>query len=196
MHMGTAGKGRLITEAMNMITKLDHRKKVVVLVGEPYSGKTTVLRAIVEQEKKKYERRVVLLSSSPQLDPDLTVYENTLCPLLIDEVSKSAIRKRASRVLKALDLDKVSNRYPHELTPDQQVRASLARALISEPDIVLIDEVPLRASSWRVLRSLQRKMGFTIVWTTHDMRKALKVGDRVLTIKRDRIELFRVEELN
>ncbi|RLE64767.1 MAG: ABC transporter ATP-binding protein, partial [Thermoprotei archaeon] len=68
--------------------------------------------------------------------------------------------------------------------------------LISDPDIILLDELPLKPSSWRMLRSLQRRMGFTVVWTTHDLREALAVADKILTIRGHSIEVLKTEELN
>ena len=186
---------RLVTEAIRVVTN-SGRREVIALVGKPYSGKTTILRAIADHERRTSKRRVVFLPSGSLLYPDMTVYENILCPLLIDETQEETVKRRAHRLLKALNLSRVGDRYPHELAPDQLVRASLARALISDPDIMLLDELPLKPNSWRILRSLQRSMGFTVVWTTHDLREALAVADKILTIRGHSIEVLKTEELN
>ena len=186
---------RLVTEAVRVVTN-SGKREVIALVGKPYSGKTTILRAIADHERRMFKRKVFFLPSGSLLYPDMTVYENTLCPLLIGEAREETVKRRARKLLKALNLSRVSDRYPHELAPDQLVRASLARALISDPDIILLDELPLKSNSWRILRSLQKRMGFTVVWATHDLREALVVADRVLTIKGHEIEVFKTGELN
>ena len=113
---------RLVTEAVRVVTN-SGRREVIALVGKPYSGKTTILRAIADHERRTAKRRVVFLPSGYLLYPDMTVYENILCPLLIDETQEETVKRRARRLLKALNLSRVSDHYPHELAPDQLVRA-------------------------------------------------------------------------
>jgi iron(III) transport system ATP-binding protein len=181
--------------------------EMLALVGPSGSGKTTLLRCLAGLEtpdegvirigdKEVFspvagtdvptERRDVgLIFQSYALWPHLTVERNVAYPL---ERRGIGAAERAARVKKYLDLvdcARLAGRYPHELSGGQQQRIALARALVYEPAVVLFDEPlsnldpTLREHLRSQIRELQRSVGFTGVYVTHDQSEAFYIGDRI-----------------
>lgn len=190
------------------------RGEFFVLVGPSGSGKTTLLRMInrmVEPTKgslflngrpigeyDQYElrRSIGYVIQSIGLFPHMTVAENVATTLRLNRWPKERIAVRVREVLQLVRLDPLefSERYPRELSGGQQQRVGIARALAADPSIVLMDEPfsaldPLtRDELQREIREIQRKLGKTVVFVTHDLSEALRLADRICIMNGGRIE--------
>ncbi|MEU0109940.1 ABC transporter ATP-binding protein [Streptomyces sp. NPDC006251] len=130
------------------------------------------------------------------LFPHMTVSENVAFPLQLRGVSKTEIRRRVGETLEAAGLSKFAGRKPRELSGGQQQRVALCRVLVYRPPIVLMDE-PLGALDKKLrdqmqteIKSIQRELGLTVVYVTHDQEEALVMSDRIAIMKDGRIEQF------
>lgn len=200
----------------NVIENLNlkiHKGEIVVLIGESGCGKTTTLRMINrlneptggtifingEDYKKiskiELRRQLGYVIQKVGLMPHLTVGKNIeMIPELIGW-DKETRKARAFELLNTVDLppEEYYNRYPHELSGGQQQRVGVARALAVNPDIILMDEPfsaldPVtREQLQKELLRLQDELEKTIVFVTHDMDEALKIGDRIAVMKDGKI---------
>jgi putative spermidine/putrescine transport system ATP-binding protein len=130
------------------------------------------------------------------LFPHMTVAENVAFPLQLRGVPKAEIRRRVGETLEAAGLAKFAGRRPRELSGGQQQRVALCRVLVYRPPIVLMDE-PLGALDKKLrdqmqteIKSIQRELGLTVVYVTHDQEEALVLSDRIAIMKDGRIEQF------
>ncbi|QCD54006.1 ABC transporter ATP-binding protein [Streptomyces hawaiiensis] len=130
------------------------------------------------------------------LFPHMTVSENVAFPLQLRGVAKEEIRRRVGETLEAAGLSKFAGRKPRELSGGQQQRVALCRVLVYRPPIVLMDE-PLGALDKKLrdqmqteIKSIQRELGLTVVYVTHDQEEALVLSDRIAIMKDGRIEQF------
>ena len=185
----------------------------LTVIGRSGSGKTTMLRMInglqipdsgkvlVEgQDVAKADlialrRRIGYVIQNKGLFPHMTVEENiTYVPVISGKKDKQENRKLALRLLQTVGLaQEMADRYPAELSGGQQQRVGIARALAADAKILLmdepfgaLDEITKRAMQDEML-SLQKKLHMTIVFITHDIREAMKLGDRVLVMEKGRI---------
>lgn len=130
------------------------------------------------------------------LFPHMTVEENVAFPLQLRGVDKAEIRRRVGETLEAAGLSKFAGRKPRELSGGQQQRVALCRVLVYRPPIVLMDE-PLGALDKKLrdqmqteIKSIQRELGLTVIYVTHDQEEALVLSDRIAIMKDGRIEQF------
>lgn len=185
----------------------------LTVIGRSGCGKTTMLRMInglqipdsgkvlVEgQDVAKADlialrRRIGYVIQNKGLFPHMTVEENiTYVPVISGKKDKQENRKLALRLLQNVGLaQEMADRYPAELSGGQQQRVGIARALAADAKILLmdepfgaLDEITKRAMQDEML-SLQKKLHMTIVFITHDIREAMKLGDRVLVMEKGRI---------
>lgn len=185
----------------------------LTVIGRSGCGKTTMLRMInglqipdsgkvlVEgQDVAKADlialrRRIGYVIQNKGLFPHMTVEENiTYVPVISGKKDKQENRKLALRLLQTVGLpQEMADRYPAELSGGQQQRVGIARALAADAKILLmdepfgaLDEITKRAMQDEML-SLQKKLYMTIVFITHDIREAMKLGDRVLVMEKGRI---------
>ena len=185
----------------------------LTVIGRSGCGKTTMLRMInglqipdsgkvlVEgQDVAKADlialrRRIGYVIQNKGLFPHMTVEENiTYAPVISGKKDKQENRKLALRLLQTVGLaQEMADRYPAELSGGQQQRVGIARALAADAKILLmdepfgaLDEITKRAMQDEML-SLQKKLHMTIVFITHDIREAMKLGDRVLVMEKGRI---------
>ena len=180
----------------NIISSLDltiNPGEILVLMGPSGSGKTTLLKGIaglipLASGKQTWENGIGttgLVFQEPRLFPHLTVLENIAFGLRVKGIPAKERRIQVRRFLKNLQLESLENRYPHQLSGGQQQRVSLGRALILNPDLLLLDEpfasldTSLRLDLIEWLSELQRKLGFSILWVTHYLDEALSVADRI-----------------
>ena len=182
----------------------------ISLLGPSGCGKTTVLRMIAGFEqptsghiriesadvthKAANQRQIGMVFQSYALFPNMTVARNIGFGLKVAGKSRADIDKRVTEMLELIDLPKLGHRYPSELSGGQQQRVSLARALAREPKILLLDE-PLSALDAKIrvalrddLRALQRKLGITAIFVTHDQEEALAISDRVVVMNGGRVD--------
>ena len=182
----------------------------IALLGPSGCGKTTALRALSGLERIDGGRIVVdgkdvadvptnkrdigMVFQSYSLFPHLTALENVEFGLRMRNVPRAARRLRAVESLKLVDLPTYGERYAHQLSGGQQQRIALARALVTRPRVLLLDE-PLSALDAKVrvqhrdeIRRIQTELGITTLFVTHDQEEALAVADRVAVMREGRIE--------
>ena len=185
----------------------------LTVIGRSGCGKTTMLRMInglqtpdsgkilvegnnvAEADLIALRRRIGYVIQNKGLFPHMTVEENiTYVPVISGKKEKQENRQLAMRLLKTVGLpQEMADRYPAELSGGQQQRVGIARALAADAKILLMDE-PFGAldeitkcAMQDEMLSLQKKLHMTIVFITHDIREAMKLGDRVLVMEQGRI---------
>ena len=185
----------------------------LTVIGRSGCGKTTMLRMInglqipdsgkvlvegqdvAQADLIALRRRIGYVIQNKGLFPHMTVEENiTYVPVISGKKDKQENRKLALRLLQNVGLaQEMADRYPAELSGGQQQRVGIARALAADAKILLmdepfgaLDEITKRAMQDEML-SLQKKLHITIVFITHDIREAMKLGDRVLVMEKGRI---------
>jgi iron(III) transport system ATP-binding protein len=178
--------------------------ELVTLLGPSGCGKTTTLRMIAglelptsgrvfigEQEVTRLPataRDVAMVFQSYALFPHMTVIENVAYGLSVSGVRKSEAHARAEKALALVGLAGFGARLPSELSGGQQQRVAVARAVVLEPQVLLFDEplsnldAKLRRHVREEIRELQRKLGITAVYVTHDQAEALAISDRVIVM--------------
>lgn len=190
VFIGTSGSGK--TTCMRMINRMT----------EPTSG--TILlngRDIATMDAVRLRRRIGYVIQQIGLMPHMTIYENvTLVPSLLkwDEERR---RAAAKRLMKRVGLDEsFLERYPAELSGGQQQRVGVIRALAAGPEIILMDEPfgaldPItRDSLQQLIKRLQKELGKTVVFVTHDMDEALALADRIVIMDKGRVVQFDAPE--
>jgi putative spermidine/putrescine transport system ATP-binding protein len=179
------------------------------LLGPSGSGKTTTLRVIAGFEppdggrvylggadvtnRPPYARDVNTVFQDYALFPHMTVAENVGYGLRVKGVRRRERQQRVESVLGRMRLEGLGKRKPVQLSGGQRQRVALARALVNEPDVLLLDEplgaldLKLRQEMQLFLKSLQRSLGITFVYVTHDQDEALTMSDRLAVFDRGRI---------
>lgn len=180
-----------------------------VLVGPSGCGKTSALRMIAGldeissgdvlvdgvsvQEVQTRKRNLAMLFQSSALYPHMTVAENLAFPLNVAHVRKKTISAKVMEVAQILGLEKCLDSNPHALSGGERQRVAMGRAMIRQPDLMLMDEpmsnldAKLRTELRAELRTMQRRLGVTTVYVTHDQIEAMTLGDRVAVMRAGRI---------
>jgi len=180
------------------------------LLGPSGCGKTTSLRMIAgfeEPDRGKvvltgrdivgvapYKRNVNTVFQSYALFPHMTVADNVAFGLRRKKIAKSEIRQRVKRYLDLVELRGYDERRPSQLSGGQQQRVALARALVNEPAVLLLDEplgaldLKLRKQMQLELMRIQREVGVTFIYVTHDQEEALVMSDRLAVMSQGRVE--------
>jgi len=181
-----------------------HDGEFLTLLGPSGCGKTTLLRiiaGITEQDTGEVSigeqridhlpperRNIGMVFQSYALFPHMTVRGNLAFGLRMRGVNRSEIERRVGEVLELVDLAGLANRFPKQLSGGQQQRVALARALVIEPEVLLLDEplsnldAKLRESLREDLRDLQRQLGTTSIYVTHDQAEAMALADRIVVM--------------
>ena len=176
----------------------------VALLGPSGCGKTTVMRmiaGITEPDSGEItigdkpvvglppeRRNVGLVFQSYALFPHMTVEANVAFGLEMQRLPRDQISRRVAEILAVVDLTAQGKRHPRQLSGGQQQRVALARALVTEPDVLLLDEplsnldAKLREHLREDIRNLQRRLGITAIYVTHDQSEALALADRVVVM--------------
>jgi iron(III) transport system ATP-binding protein len=179
------------------------------LLGPSGCGKTTTLRLIAGLELPSSgsiaiegrdvtrlaaaERRIAMVFQSYALFPHMTVLENICYGLVVNGARRAAAEADAQAMLKTLGLEGLGGRLPSELSGGQQQRVAVARALVLRPKVLLFDEplsnldARLRRRVREDIRELQRRLGLSVVYVTHDQQEALAVSDLVVVMQAGRI---------
>lgn len=186
------------------------RGEFLTILGPSGCGKTTTLRVIagfeqltsgklyIDKEevskKQPYERCVNTVFQSYALFPHMNVYNNIAFGLTMKKVSKDEIHKRVMELLKIVRLEGYEHRMPNQLSGGQKQRVAIARAIINNPKVLLLDEplgaldLKLRKEMQLELKHLQKKLGITFVYVTHDQEEALTMSDRIAVMNAGNIE--------
>lgn len=181
----------------------------MVLLGPSGCGKTTTLRLIAGLEKPDKgriyfgdrdvtmlpprKRNVSMVFQSYALWPHMKVFDNIAFPLKVKKYPPEEIRRRVRWAAELLQIEDLLDRYPAQLSGGQQQRVAVARAIVVEPDVLLMDEplsnldAVLRVRMRSELKKLQRKLGVTTIYVTHDQVEAMTMGDRIAVMNRGRI---------
>jgi|TARA_R110000851_G_scaffold295568_1_gene450434 putative spermidine/putrescine transport system ATP-binding protein len=189
-----------------------NKGEFVTLLGPSGSGKTTVLMMLAGFENvtsgnismngipitatPPYKRNIGMVFQNYALFPHMTVAENLAYPLKVRKLPRAQIRQKVAEYLKLIEMDDFGNRHPAQLSGGQRQRVALARALIFEPALVLMDE-PLGALDKKLREQMQfeitrlhQKLGFTVVYVTHDQVEALTMSNRIAVFNQGKVQQF------
>jgi len=206
----TFGTGAQAVRAVDAVDLNIDAGEFFTLLGPSGSGKTTVLRMIggftlpstgrvligghdVSQQPP-YARPVNTVFQDYALFPHMSVRDNVAYPLMVRKVPRAEREAKAEQLLALMQLPGVGNRRPAQLSGGQRQRVALARALISEPQVLLLDEplgaldLKLREQMQSELKTLQRRLGITFLFITHDQHEALSMSDRIGVFNQGRLE--------
>jgi putative spermidine/putrescine transport system ATP-binding protein len=182
----------------------------ITFLGPSGCGKTTVLRMIAGFETptrgtinmsgrdvtfmRTRQRKVGMVFQSYALFPNMTVADNIGFGLKVQRRPQAEIKSRVEEMLQLIKLPTLGDRYPWQLSGGQQQRVALARALAGKPQVLLLDEplsaldAKIRVSLREDIRSLQRELGITSIFVTHDQEEALSISDRIVVMNEGRVE--------
>jgi spermidine/putrescine transport system ATP-binding protein len=180
------------------------------LLGPSGCGKTTTLRMIAGfetptageiyiqgepmQNRPPFHRPVNTVFQNYALFPHMTVAQNAAFGLEMENLPPQTIRDRVARALALVKLTDVEKRYPRQLSGGQQQRVALARALVKEPAVLLLDEplgaldLKLRKEMQLELKKMQRLLGITFIYVTHDQEEALTMSDRIAVMEGGKLQ--------
>lgn len=200
-------------DGKEVIPQLDltiNNGEFLTLLGPSGCGKTTVLRLIAGLETvdsgrimldnedithvPAENRYVNTVFQSYALFPHMTVFENVAFGLRMQKPPAAEITPRVMEALRMVQLETFAQRKPHQLSGGQQQRVAIARAVVNKPRLLLLDEslsaldYKLRKQMQNELKALQRKLGITFVFVTHDQEEALTMSDRIVVMRDGRIE--------
>jgi putative spermidine/putrescine transport system ATP-binding protein len=182
----------------------------VTFLGPSGCGKTTMLRIVAGFETASRgtvridgqdvtdlapnARRIGMVFQAYALFPNMTVADNVAFGLKVAGVPKAERRTRVEDMLRLIGLPHIADRYPYQLSGGQQQRVALARAIAPRPRVLLLDEplsaldAKIRVSLRTEIRDLQRELGITTIFVTHDQEEALSMSDRIVVMSEGRIE--------
>jgi putative spermidine/putrescine transport system ATP-binding protein len=198
------------TVAVENVSLTVNAGEILALLGPSGCGKTTCLRMVAGLvtptsgdilvggrsilETAVHRRNIGLLFQNYALFPHMTVEENVAFGLKMRGQSRSEYSDRVAKALDMVQLKSYRNRLPAQLSGGQQQRVSLARALVIEPDMLLLDEPlgaldkSLRESMQLEIRQLQQRLGFTTIMVTHDQDEALTMADQIAVMQGGKLE--------
>ena len=200
-----------LTKRFGNVIAVDHLNltvehgELLVLLGPSGCGKTTTLRLIAGLENQDEgdiyfdnmlvndmspkDRNVAMVFQDYALYPHMTAYDNIAFPLRNRGYSESDIKKKVLEVAEMLGIKELLDRKPRQLSGGQKQRVALARAIVREPNVFLLDEplsnldAKLKTQMRAELRKLQKSLGVTTVYVTHDQAEAMSIGDRIAVMK-------------
>jgi spermidine/putrescine ABC transporter ATP-binding subunit len=186
------------------------RGEFLTLLGPSGCGKTTTLNMIAGfvtptmgsiairgtpvTDLPPFERDTSMVFQSYALFPHMTVFDNVAFGLRMRRTAAAEVRRRVAEALEKVHLHDLDKRYPRQLSGGQQQRVALARAIVTRPAVLLLDEplsnldLKLREAMRIELKILQRDLGITSVYVTHDQGEALAMSDRIAVMNRGRVE--------
>jgi iron(III) transport system ATP-binding protein len=187
----------------------------VTLLGPSGCGKTTTLRMVAGLERNDTgsiaiggrlvsdaasglfvppdQRKLGMVFQSYAIWPHMTVFDNVAYPLSVRHIARPEIRQRVTAALELVEMERYADRPAPALSGGQQQRVAIARALVFEPEVLLLDEplsnldARLRTQMGEEFRALQRRLGITTLYVTHDQEEAMALSDRVVVMQRGRI---------
>jgi NitT/TauT family transport system ATP-binding protein len=188
------GKGRSEVVALDGVSLSVAPGEFVCLIGASGCGKSTLLSLVAGLEAPTSGtvstggRRVAFLFQEPALFPWLTAVQNVELPLRANGVGRAERRQRARELLDSVHLVGFADKRPHELSGGMRQRVALARALAQDADVLLMDEpfgaldAMTRDLLHELLEGIWRRQGFSVLFVTHEVREAVRLGDRVVLL--------------
>lgn len=195
--------------AVDHVTLTINHGEFFSFLGPSGCGKTTTLRVIAGLEwcdsgriffddqdvtdLPPYKRNTGMVFQNYALWPHMTVFDNIAYGLKIRKLPKDEIRRRVKEVLELVKLSGMENRYPTQLSGGQQQRVALARALVVEPRVLLLDEplsnldAKLRVEMREEIKKIQKKLGITAIYVTHDQEEAMVISDRIAVLNQGKV---------
>ncbi|UTE78708.1 ABC transporter ATP-binding protein [Rossellomorea sp. KS-H15a] len=200
-HIQKSFEGQTVIQDMNLEIE---KGELVTFLGPSGCGKSTLLRMVaglvtpeegsisidgrdVTHVSPKY-RGVGMVFQSYALFPNMNVYENVAFGLKMKKMGKDDIHEKVMSMIELVGLTGKEKAYPHELSGGQQQRVALARSVVVEPKVLLLDEplsaldAQIRKNLQQLLRSIQQRLGITMILVTHDQEEAMVVSDRIVLL--------------
>ncbi|MBS6952896.1 MAG: ABC transporter ATP-binding protein [Enterocloster asparagiformis] len=196
-------------QAVDHITLDIEPGEFFTLLGPSGCGKTTLLRGIAGFNKldggeirfggkrmndiPAHKRDIGMVFQNYAIFPHMTVAENVAYGLNAKQIPKDQIKIRVREALSQVQIETLADRKPNELSGGQQQRVALARAYIIEPSVLLMDEplsnldAKLRIQMRTIIKKLQRKLGITTIYVTHDQEEALAISDRIAVLQSGKV---------
>jgi inositol-phosphate transport system ATP-binding protein len=184
----------------------------VALLGPSGCGKTTTLLMIagiykptggrilfgerVVNDLLPKDRKIGMVFQSYALYPHMSVFENIVFPLRLQRVPEKQLKERAHKMAELVQIEELMDRKPGQLSGGQQQRVALSRALVKEPDILLLDEplsnldAKLRIVMRAEIKRLQKRLGITTIFVTHDQLEALTMADRIALLNNGKLVAY------
>ncbi len=204
------GNGKEKVVAVRELSLTINPGEFVTLLGPSGCGKTTALRMIAGFETPTSggvlldgenlvsmtpdKRPMGMVFQSYALFPHMTVFDNVAYGLRIKKMSAAEIKNAVAEVLDSMSLSHLANRAPNQLSGGQQQRVALARAMVVRPKVLLFDEplsnldAKLRAQMRVEIRNIQRRLGITSIFVTHDQDEAMSLSDRIVVMRNAVVE--------
>ena len=179
--LGPSGCGK--TTMLRMIAGFEKATEGEISIGDQVVSKASA-GIFVPPEK----RHIGMVFQSYAVWPHMNVFDNVAYPLKIQKVPAEQLKERTTKALALVHLEEYAERFPNQLSGGQQQRVALARALVAEPGLLLLDEplsnldAKLRESMRFEIKELQRKLGVTVVYVTHDQAEAMAMSDRIIVM--------------
>jgi iron(III) transport system ATP-binding protein len=195
--------------ALDAVSLDIHQGELFTLLGPSGCGKTTTLRCIAGFEQPSsgsiafrgrdytaippYRRNIGMVFQSYALFPHMSIFDNVAYGLRIRKIPKKEVQERVDRIIRLVGLETTRKRKPSELSGGQQQRIALARALVYDPQLLLLDEplsnldAKLRVYMREEIRRIQQQARVTTIYVTHDQEEALSISDRIAVMHAGRV---------
>jgi iron(III) transport system ATP-binding protein len=196
--------------ALNNVSLHVARGEFFTLLGPSGCGKTTILRAIagfvgIESGSIRFNgaemthvqpwrRNIGFVFQNYALWPNRTVFENVAFGLRLRKLPNEIVRRKVTEILSLVELNGAEQLFPGELSGGMQQRTAIARALVIEPNLLLLDEplsnldAKLRVSLRREIQAIQKRLSVTTIYVTHDQEEALEISDRIAVMHEGRVQ--------
>jgi spermidine/putrescine transport system ATP-binding protein len=198
LRLEAVGKSFGKQQVLESISLDIERGEFLTLLGESGSGKTTAGRVLLEDQPldaiPPHRRPIHTVFQNYALFPHMSVFDNVAYGLRVRGCTRDEMTSRVNAALEKVHMEQFAKHFPRQISGGQKQRVALARALVTRPQVLLLDEplsaldANLRLEMQRELKSLQREVGITFIFVTHDQSEALAISDRVVLLRHGKIE--------